>query len=129
VDATTGAILTSIGVGPNPRFLTAGAGSIWTLNQGDGSITRVSAKTRTVEATIQAGIPGHGGEIAFGAGSVWTTVMEIPLTRIDSESNQIVRQWVGKGGDSVRFGFDSIWLTDLKRGLLWRIPIVDVVKK
>jgi len=28
----------------------------------------------------------------------------------------------GRWGDSVRYGFDAIWLTDYKRGLLWRIP-------
>lgn len=125
VDAATGAVLTSIPVGPKPRFLTAGAASIWTLNQGDGSITRVDIKTRTVQATIHAGIPGHGGEMAFGAGSVWATLRDIPLTRIDAGSNEVVRQWVGKGGDSVRFGFDSIWLTDLKAGRLWRISLKD----
>jgi virginiamycin B lyase len=129
VDATTGVILASIPVGPKPRFLTAGSGSIWTLNQGDGSITRVSMKARTVEATVEAGIPGLGGEIAFGGGMVWATVRQIPLTRINPESNKVERQWVGKGGDSVRFDFDSIWLTDLKRGLLWRIPSNEAIGK
>ena len=125
VDAATGAVLPAIPVGPKPRFLAVGAGSIWTLNQGDGSITRVNAKTKTAEATIPAGIPGNGGEIAFGANSVWATVFRVPLTRVDPKSNQIVRQWLGAGGDSVRFGFDSIWLTDLKAGQLWRIALRD----
>jgi hypothetical protein len=35
---------------------------------------------------------------------------------------------VGKGGDSLRFGYDSIWLTDYKKGLLLRIPIQQVLK-
>src|SRR5579864_2369246 len=37
VDASSGRVLGSIAVGPKPRFLTAGAGSIWILNQGDGT--------------------------------------------------------------------------------------------
>ena len=104
------------------RIARNGAGSIWTLNQGDGSITRVDAKTRRVIATIQTGIPGHGGEIAFGANSVWATVIDIPLTQISPTSNTVVRQYAGPGGDSVRYGFSSLWLTNLRGGQLWRLP-------
>jgi virginiamycin B lyase len=122
VDASTGAVLPSIAVGPEPRFLAAGGGSIWTLNQGDGSVSRVDVATRKLLATIAAGIPGSGGDIGYGADSVWAAVFDIPLTRIDSRSNKVLRQWAGRGGDSVRFGHESIWLTDYHRGLLWRIP-------
>ncbi len=121
VEATTGAIIDTIAVGSKPRFLTAGGGSIWTLNQGDGSITRIDAKSRQVLATIAAGIPGGGGEICYGGGSVWATVIDVPLTRIEAASNQVVRQWIGAGGDSVRAGHGSIWLTHLRGGLLWRL--------
>lgn len=128
VDAASDKVIASVTVGPKPRFLAAGAGSIWTLNQGDGTVTRVNANTRRVIATIKAGIPGPGGEICFGAGAVWATVFDVPLTRIDPKTNKVVRQWVGRGGDSVRFGHGSIWLTDYKRGLLWRIPAARLRK-
>jgi len=36
------------------------------------------------------------------------------------------KQWIGEGGDSLRFGFDSLWITDYKKGLLSRIPIQEV---
>jgi virginiamycin B lyase len=121
VDATTGEVLASIPVGPNPRFLTAGGGSIWTLNQGDGTLSRVDEGTRKLIATITLGIPGPGGDLAFGADSVWATVFDLPLTRVDSQTNKVLRQWVGTGGDSLRCGHDSLWLTDYHRGLLWRI--------
>lgn len=122
VDALSGKMIASIPVGPKPRFLTVGDGSIWTLNQGDGSVTRVDISSNRAVATIAANIPGEGGEICFGAGSVWATLFKAPLTRIDANLNRVIRQWTGPGGDSVRFGHDSIWLTDYKRGLLWRIP-------
>ena len=126
VDATSGKVLESILVGPKPRFLTAGGGSIWTLNQGDGTVSRVDEKNRRVIATIQVGIPGTGGDIDYGAGSVWATVFEIPLTRIETKTNHVVKQWIGKGGDSLRFGFDSLWITDYKKGLLARIPMEEL---
>jgi len=126
VDASTGVVLDPIPVGPKPRFLTAGDGSVWTLNQGDGTVSRVDVATKKVTATIIAGIPGSGGDICYGAGSVWATVFDIPITRINSKTNQVNRQWVGSGGDSARFGFDSIWLTDYHRGLLQRVPQTEL---
>jgi YVTN family beta-propeller protein len=130
VDAATGKVIESVHVGPKPRFMTCGGGSVWTLNQGDGTVSRVDEKSRKVTATIQVGIPGAGGDIDFGAESVWPTASGgVPLTRIDTTTNQVVRQWVGKGGDSLRLGFGSIWITDYKKGLLLRIPIAQLFKQ
>ena len=127
VDAASGGVLKSIPVGSKPRFLTAGGGSVWTLNQGDGTVSRVDEKSRKVIATIQVGIPGTGGDIDYGAESVWPTVFDVPLTHIDATTNTVVKQWVGKGGDSLRFGFGSIWITDYKKGLLSRIAIQELL--
>lgn len=121
VDPSTNRVVAEIPVGKNPLFATAGAGSVWALNQGDGTVSRVDTKTGKLVVNIPAGLPGHGGEIAFGFGSVWATLDKIPLTRIDANSNVVDRQWLGEGGDSIRTGLGSIWLTDLKAGLVWRI--------
>ena len=121
VDPGTNRAVASIPIGPRPRFVTVGAGSVWTLNQGDGTISRVDTKTSKLAATISAGIPGTGGEIAFGEGSVWATVFQIPVTRIDPGTNRVVQQWFGPGGDSIRVGHGSVWLTDLAHGFVWRI--------
>jgi len=127
VDASSGRVLGALDVGPKPRFLTAGAGSIWTLNQGDGTVSRVDERTRKVTATIRAGIPGLGGDICFGRDSVWTSVVGVPLSRIDARTDKVSRQWIGQGGDAVRLGHGSIWLTDYHRGLLWRIPVKQLL--
>ena len=129
MDANSGKVLDSIPVGLKPRFLTAGAGCIWTLNQGDGTVSRVDEKGRQVIATIQVGIPGTGGDIDYGADSVWPTVFEVPLSRIDAKTNRVVRQWIGNGGDSLRIGFDSLWIADYKKGLLSRIAIHEVLSQ
>lgn len=123
VDAQTNRVMQTIVVGPQPRFLTVGAGSVWTLNQGDGTISRVDAKTNRVVATIEVGIPGGGGEIAFGEGRVWATVFQIPISEIDPDTNQVIRQWVGPGGDSIRAGHGSVWLSNLHEKNLWRINV------
>lgn len=121
VDAKTNKVTDTIPVGPQPRFQTYGAGSVWTLNQGDGTVTRVDTKTRKVTATIEVGIPTKGGELAFGNGHVWATVFQIPISEIDPAVNKVVKQWTGPGGDSIRVGHGSVWLSNLRDHNVWRI--------
>jgi hypothetical protein len=121
VDPATNLITDRVNVGPKPRFTTVGGGAIWTLNQGDGTVTRVDVKTRKMVTNIALGIPGGGGEIAYGDNAVWVTVFEIPLSQIDVDTNAVVKQWVGAGGDAVRFGHGSVWLSNLRAGNVWRI--------
>lgn len=121
VDPHTNLVAETIEVGKAPRFVAVGAGSAWTLNQGDGSVTRVDTKTNKVVATIEVGVPGSGGDIAVGEGSVWVTAFEYPLSRIDISTNKVVQQFVGKGGDAVRVGLGSIWLSNLEAGNVWRL--------
>jgi virginiamycin B lyase len=123
VDPAKNKVVNQTPVGPMPRFLTAGAGSIWVLNQGDGTIARVDASTGKRMALIAAGIPGRGGEIAFGASAVWATVIGYPITRIDPATNAVTGQWHGAGGDSIRVAHGSLWLTNLKGAVVWRLPV------
>lgn len=123
VDPATNTVMGQTPVGPRPRFLTVGAGSIWVLNQGDGTVARVDAANGKRTAVIAAGIPGFGGEIAFGDGAVWATVMKFPITRIDAKTNAVTAQWHGQGGDSIRYGHRSIWLSNLVGARVWRIEV------
>jgi len=123
VDPSIQAVTATIDIGGNPRFLVAGEGAVWVLNQADGSVARIDPTSATVAATIQVDSPGFGGDIAAGGGSVWTTTFDRPLSRIDATTNQVLEQYVGgQGGDSVSYGFGSVWLTNLRTGTIWRIP-------
>jgi YVTN family beta-propeller protein len=123
VDARTNKVTDTIPVGPTPRFLTVGAGSIWTLNQGDGTVSRVDIASKKLVANIECGIPGTGGELAFGEGHVWATVFQVPLTEIDPAKNAVVRQWFGAGGDAVRVAHGSVWLSNLREQNVSRIDL------
>ena len=127
IDAETGALSTSVRSGPKPRFLTTGAGAVWTLNQGDGSLTRIDTRTRQVIQTTALGTPGHGGDISFGEGMVWTTVVKVPLTVVDGETGLVLCQWTGPGGDSLGIGHGAIWLTDYDAGTIARIEMHDAL--
>jgi YVTN family beta-propeller protein len=121
VDPRTNLVVETIKTGPKPRFLAVGEGAVWVLNQGDGSVTRIDPKTNKVAATIELGVPGEGGDISAGEGSVWVTSFEFPLTRIDPARNRVMQQFAGPGGDAVRVALGSVWLSNLRQGNVWRI--------
>jgi YVTN family beta-propeller protein len=121
LDPKTNLVTDKIDVGPKPRFLAAGGGSIWTLNHGDGTVSRVDVKTKKLVQHVEVGVLGTGGEIAYGEGFVWVTAFDIPLSQIDPAANKVVKQWLGAGGDSVRAGLGSVWISNLRQGNVWRI--------
>ncbi len=128
VDATTGAISGHVRVGRHPRFLTAGAGGVWTLNQAKGSLSRIDVGRRQSVTTLPLHLPGSGGDITYADGEVWITMMKTPLTVVDTSRTRILCQWKGEGGDAVGVGHGSIWLTNLNRGTVTRIALSDVPK-
>ena len=129
VDARTGERLGGTPTGPNPRFLSAGADAAWTLNQGDGSVSRVDARSRKAGPTVALGEPGHGGDIAYRDGRIWTTMNTLPLTLTDARSGKVLRQWTGAGGDSLGVSADAIWLTDYLGGTVTRYAIAQALAR
>jgi len=121
VDPNANLVVETIPVGKGPRFLTVGEGSVWTLNQTEGNVSRIDPKTNKVVATIEVGVPGGGGDIAAGEGSIWVTSFGYPISRIDPGSNKVVQQFKGEGGDAIRTGFGSVFLSNLHAGTVWRL--------
>ena len=121
VDPDDNRLVATIPVGPSPRFIAAGEGANWALNQGDGSVSRINPTTNRVVATIEVGVPGGGGDIAAGEGSVWVSSWDCPLSRIDPATNEVVQQFYGLGGDAIEVGLGSVWLSNLKQGNVWRL--------
>jgi virginiamycin B lyase len=111
-----------IAVDEKPRFLAVGEGFVWTLNQGKGTVSKIDPKLNKVVATIEVGIPGGGGEIAAGDGSVWVTAFQFPVSRIDPETNKVTYQLAGPGGDAIAVGHKSVWLSNLREQNVWRFP-------
>jgi len=65
VDARSNQVVASIPIGPQPRFLTVGAGSVWTLNKEMNDFSR-RHENQSTAGNHSCSIPGTGGEIAFG---------------------------------------------------------------
>lgn len=126
IDAATGAVVARLPAGRNPRFLTAGNGAIWTLNQGDGSLSGIDISGGTPTKSLSLGTPGPGGDITYGADRIWTTFIGVPLSIVDASVPALLCQWTGPGGDSMGFGHDAIWLTDYRAGTISRIALADI---
>jgi virginiamycin B lyase len=127
VNADSGAVIGKVPSGPKPRFLASGAGSVWTLNQGDGTLTRIEVRSRTTVGTTSLWTPGHGGDVAFGRGVIWTTMAKVPLSATDAKTGKVLCQWTGPGGDSLGVSPDTIWLTDYDAGDLYRFDLDDAL--
>lgn len=128
VDAVSGRVLGLTPVNPHPRFLATGAQSVWTLNQGDGSLSQVVARTRQTTHTTALGTPGHGGDIAYDGGFLWTTMMKVPLSLTDAATGELRCQWAGAGGDSLGVANGALWLTDYHGGTVSRFAVKDVLR-
>jgi virginiamycin B lyase len=126
LDAATGAIEATLKTGPHPRFLAAGVGAVWTLNQGDGSLTQL---TERGPRTVALGTPGKGGDIAVKAGFVWTTLFKTPLACVDAKTLKLRARWTGPGGDSLGVSEDAIWLTDYRGGTISRLPLAQALER
>jgi virginiamycin B lyase len=118
---TSGHVVATIPVGPGPRFIAAGEGGVWALNQGDGTVARIDPAMGRVVATVAAEVPGNGGCIATGGGSVWVTMPGTPVLRIDPMTNTVVEAFQGDGGDCISFAQGSVWLSNNGQGTVWRI--------
>lgn len=127
VDADRGRVVGTVPTGPEPRFLDVGEGSVWTLNQGDGTLTRINAQSKRALGASLLRTPGHGGDIKVAHGIVWTTMLKTPLSATDAITGRVVCQWFGAGGDSLGVSRDAIWLTDYAAGDVYRFDLADVL--
>jgi virginiamycin B lyase len=124
VDPRSNRVVRTTLVAGSPRFLAVGEGGVWTLSQLDGSITRLNPASGAVQARIQAGIKGEGGDITTGGGWVWARGAGRLLTRIDPRMNQIAARYKPPFGDGlVITGFGAVWLSVVDDFTLWRLPM------
>ena len=121
IDPATNEVIKEIATDAAPRFMAAGEGAVWTLNQTKGTITKIDPYLQKVVATIEAGVPGTGGDIAAGEGKVWVTARTIPVTAIDPVTHKVVAQFAGPGGDALRVGHGYLWLSNGRWQSTWRM--------
>ena len=123
VDPAAGSLLKNVECGAGPRFIAGGGGSVWTLNQQDGSLSRLDADTLKLSSTTPQDMAGLGGDMDIAEGIVWTSIRGVPLCATDLRTGALLRQWVGAGGDSLGVGHGAIWLIHCRGGTVSRISL------
>jgi virginiamycin B lyase len=120
IDGHTNAVVEIIKVGPRPGDVAIGDDAVWTLNRGDGSLSRVDLKSNRVVATVTMDASVADGVIAVGEGAVWVSARGVPLVRIDARTNRVTHRFTGEGGGMVLAGHGSVWVAAGPK-LTWRI--------
>jgi len=82
-----------------------------------------------VTATIQAGIPGKGGDIGYGSDSRLGDGVRYSADA-DRRQNEQSCAAMDRARAGIRYVWDmaAVWLTDYRRGLIFRIPNEQVLK-
>jgi glutamine cyclotransferase len=112
IDPKTNLVEKRIEVSPEAVALAFGDNAIWVLSRKEGKVSRVDPKTNKVAATIDLGVPGTGGSLAYGEGNLWVSMPGYPIARIDTtaEKEKVVQQFHGEGGGMIAVGLSSIWI-------------------
>jgi streptogramin lyase len=124
IDPATEKVVRTTMSGASPRFFDVGEGAVWTLNQGDGTVTRVDPQSGEA-TTIEAGVPGDGGDLAVGGGWVWAHGGADPLlVRIDPNDNTVAETYgPPSGSGAVTVGDDAVWVSAHDINRVWRLPL------
>jgi YVTN family beta-propeller protein len=129
IDPKTNKLVAAIPVGHNPISMVAGSGSIWVVNDGDGTVTRIDARSRKVVKTFGR-FTGTPRSIAFGNGAVWVTTREDRLYRIAPRNDHVTPvplRWHSgfhaflPEGFGVVAGYGAVWLSTTDLGQVLRV--------
>jgi streptogramin lyase len=121
INPATNLVEKRIDVAAQPVAVAVGQGSVWVLCAKDGKIERIDPKTNKVSKTIDLAVPRASGSLAFGDGSLWVSLVNFPLTRIDPKSDTVVQQFYGAGGGTIQASPGALWLLRPADHVLLRI--------
>jgi DNA-binding beta-propeller fold protein YncE len=131
VDAATGAVKAVVPVGPDPLLLSVASGRIWTLNLGDGTLSRVEPSSNEARTIRRGTVVG----IASGIRDLWIARDGNVVSRLDGASGQTEISFVLgpkplfalRDAGFLGVGPKSVWLTVPRVGepskphTLWRL--------
>ena len=124
IDPGNGHILAQVGVGHAPDALAAGAGSVWSANGRDGTVSRVSLDDRAHAQVTTIDVGGEPTAIAFGNGSLWVADgQNRRVDQIDSRTNRVVRLPAGNAARGVAVAGGAVWLASAVDGQRDRLDL------
>ncbi len=122
INPGTNKVVANITVGLAPLFIAAGENAVWTLNQGDGTVSRIDPHTNRVKATIDVKASGGGADIATGGGKVCIRGNQtVFLLSVDPKSNTVDKRYGPiSGSGAVRVTKNNmIWVSSHDVNTVW----------
>jgi hypothetical protein len=86
----TSEVVAVVPAGTTPTSIVSGGGSVWTLNTGDGTITRIDAADREARGAIPAGY--GASDIAFEGGEIWVAHASADVVRILNDVGNVASE-------------------------------------
>ena len=123
IDPSTGRILApQYSVGHTPAALATGAGSVWSANGRDGTVSRIDRASGAV-TTIPVG--GEPTALAFGGGSMWVANGETGrVDQVNSDTNRRVASLrAGNAPRGVAVTSDAVWVSSAVDGQVRRLDL------
>lgn len=123
VDPGDGSVRATIKVGPEGRFLAIGGGAVWVMNNGDGTVSRVTADGKVTSThASKAGI--DGGDIAYGGGFVWARISAGLVAKLDGKNGALLATYgPPSGSGSVAADDTAAWISAHNVSSVWRLPL------
>jgi streptogramin lyase len=121
VDLATGVVKTTP-LGKEPRYVTAGASSVWATSFFSDTLSRLDPVTGNVTSTVAA--PKGPGGVAEAFGSVWVAGYDNgEVWRYDPATLTVTAkiQGVGPGIEDLKAGPDAIWTANSSGASISRI--------
>ncbi len=102
----------SLVVGNEPTAITAGFGSVWVVNEGDGSLTRIDPSGTTLPKTKFVVESPDG--ITTGLGSVWVSNRaDGTVAQVDPDTMEVTRLFpVGSGPQGIVVSAGGVWVAN-----------------
>ena len=122
IDPATGRIVKQYPVGHAADAFASGAGSVWSANGRDGTVSRIDRANGSVN-TIPVG--GEPTALAFGGGSLWVTDGEASrVDQVNFATNRVIRTLrVGNAPRGVAVTSGAVWVSSAVDGQVQRLDL------
>jgi YVTN family beta-propeller protein len=122
VGTGTGRVAVTTPLPGSPSAVTAGAGSVWVADAGNGTVSRIDPHSGDVVDRIPVG--GDPASIASGDGAIWVAnAVGATILRINPTA-ETVAQTIALGGsnpDALALGGGRLWVADSSTRVLYEI--------
>lgn len=129
IDTRMNSVTATIPVGLKPRFLTAGGQYVWTLNQGDGTVSEIDPSSEKLLGTFDVKAVGEGGDIISNSNKVWiistNPVRPVQVINTKTQKLEIIYrqntngQYPSKVDGAVRISRKYIWISGYYSKTVW----------